>query len=485
MVAVATPYSPTPLAPESEEAEQAVLGACLGGAHIYANIARILQADDFFYLKNQWVFEAMHRLHDRSGAIDYLTVSEELRSMGKLNELGGVAYLTMLIMNHPTHVHAMDYALIVSRLAYRRRALALAGEITDGALNEAVPFAATIGKIVDSITTLSTKFNKTQRLLSGEQQPDFKTMLQDFKTLLDSEQQHETPIASGIKSLDDVLSGGFFKGWLVVLASRMKVGKTRLKVTMAMNAARRGHRVVFYTTEETPQAIMRKMTTMLTGVNETRLRLNTYTPLERNAVRLAIEHLEKLPIQIYRASGWTIPQLRQHYVEEHVPAHGAADVLFADYIQRFEEHRRGYAEKEHSIYGKIAQDLKNMTTDFGLLVVTSSQYNREGANGNGSNDTLSGSDQIAREADLVMGIDRPETYESSTDKKRPGEVTLKITAARHDDLTGRDIRIGFNKNGGWFCDPVQLELDPMMLQNARMQNMRSVGTVMLAAVAGD
>lgn len=459
-------------APESDDAEQAVLGACLAGTHVYTKVARILQADDFFYIKNQWVFEAMCRLHGRSEEIDYLTVCEELRSMGKLNELGGPAYITWLVANHPTYAHAMDYALIVSRLAYRRRALRLAGEITDGALNETIPFVVTIGKIMDSITTLSTQFNKTQRLLSGEQQSDFKGMLEDFRTQLDSEQS-ETPVASGIKALDDVLSGGFFKGWLVVLASRMKVGKTRLKVTMAMNAARRGHQVVFYTTEETPQAIMRKMITMLTGVSETRLRLNTYTPLERMAIRLAIEHLAKLPIQVYCGSGWTIPQLRQHYVEEHIPTHGAADVLFVDYIQRFEEHRRGYAEKEHSIYGKIAQDLKNITTDFGLLVITSSQYNREGANGNGSNDTLSGSDQIAREADLVMGIDRPETYENSTDKKRSGEVTLKITAARHDDLTGREIRIGFNKNGGWFCDPVQRDLDPMMLQNARILNLKN------------
>lgn len=463
---------PITMAPHSQEAEEAVLGAPIINPAVFEGLNKFLEPDDFFILRNAWVFEAMQRLHARQEPIDYLTVSQELKAQGRHLDAGGDAFLTYLVSNIPTTSHTSTYGWMVSRFSYRRRALDLAEEIAVLARDESKPFSELMPVILEKTTTLANKFAKKQRVLTGSQQKGLAALLCEFEDFIETGDP-EMPIPTGINVLDNTLMGGLFKGWLVVLASRMKVGKTRLKVTLALNAATSGKQVVFYTTEEKREGIMRKMITMLTGVSETRLRLKKYSPIEKAAIQDAIHYLKGLNIQIYEATSWTIPQLRLHYIDEHVETHGHADVLFADYIQRFEEHRKGYADKEHTVFGKIAQDLKNIANDFGLLVVTSSQYNRVGANGNGANDTLAGSDQIAREADLVIGIDRPETYESHVDKKRPNQADLKITASRHDDLTGREVTIGFNKKGGWFCDMPQIELEPRLLQNAKVRAMRT------------
>lgn len=480
MLTTATVSNETPmLAPHSQEAEEAVLGSCLINPNIFPEVIKFLKPDDFFILRNGWVFEAMQRLSQRHEPIEYLTVIEELRVQDRLSDIGGAAYITYLVGNTGTTMNGATYGWIVSRTAYRRRALELADEISALSRNEGQPFNIIMPQIVDKTTTLANAFAKTHRVLAGSPQASFVSMIQDFETFLDSSEP-EKPIPTGIQAVDTLLNGGLFPGWLIVFASRMKVGKTRMKVTLALNAAKKGHKVAFYTTEERRDGIMRKMITILTGISDIRLRLKQFSPQERDAVRLAAEFLKRLNIQIYDASGWTVPMLRDHYLSDHLPEYDKADVVFVDYIQRLEEHRRGYAEKEHSIYGKIAQDLKNMANDLSVLVITSSQYNREGANGKGENSTLAGSDQIAREADLVVGIDRPETYETIESKKRVGEVDLKITAARHDDLTGKTVTIGFNRKGGWFCDPAQRDLEPMMLQNARNRAARTAAP--LAAV---
>lgn len=468
------------LPPHDQNAEECVLGACLMNQNALDNIIKFLTPNDFFLLRNGWVFEAMMRLRERELEVDYITLANELRMQNRLTDIGGLAYLTYLLGNTPTANHAESYAWIVFTCGHRRRMLETADELRDLANAEDKPALTIFGLAVDKVTTLQTNFTRKSRLVTGKEDKTFASMLDEFMAFVDTGLP-DSPMPTGIPVLDDLLMGGFFFGWLIVLASRMKVGKTRLMTTMALNMAQAGKRVVFYCTEEEAEGIMRKMITMLTGVSEGLIRTKRYTDIQRHAIQLATAHLKRLPIQIYNASGWTIPMMREHYTNQHVASHGKADAVFADYIQRFEEHRMGFMEKEHAMYGKIAQDMKNMAVDFNLVLVTASQYNRTGANGKGANDTLAGSDQIAREADLVIGIDRPETYEEQEERKRRDEVDLTITASRHEDLTGRKVVAGFNKRGGWFCDLNRVELDPPMLTNAKMQAMRS-GSVGMVSV---
>ncbi len=121
--------SPAQVVPQSREAEEAVIGAVLINPEAYYDVAQFLQADDFYIHRHRWIWEAFTRLHERRVPVDFLTVSEELDQLGQLAEVGGPAYLTALINNVPTSLHAEAYGRIVEETAIRRRMLSAANEI--------------------------------------------------------------------------------------------------------------------------------------------------------------------------------------------------------------------------------------------------------------------------------------------------------------------------------------------------------------------
>src|SRR5512143_3611724 len=103
------PAAAAPGQPHSREAEEAVIGAVLINPEVYYDLAQFLQADDFYIHRLRWIWLAFTRLHERRVPIDILTVSGELENQGQLEEIGGAAYLTALLNQVPTTLHAEAY----------------------------------------------------------------------------------------------------------------------------------------------------------------------------------------------------------------------------------------------------------------------------------------------------------------------------------------------------------------------------------------
>jgi len=96
--------------PNSREAEEAVLGSVLINPDSYFEISQVINPEDFYIIRNQWIWRSFMRLHDRKMPIDILTVSEDLQEQGQLGEVGGQAYLLSLVNQTPTSLHAQAYA---------------------------------------------------------------------------------------------------------------------------------------------------------------------------------------------------------------------------------------------------------------------------------------------------------------------------------------------------------------------------------------
>src|SRR5512133_906904 len=109
--------------PHSRQAEEAVLGAILIDSETYFNVAQFLRPDDFYIVRNRWIWESFTRLHERRAPIDYLTVCEELEQQTQLGEIGGPAYIMSLINQTPSSLNAEAYAHLVEDNAVRRRML--------------------------------------------------------------------------------------------------------------------------------------------------------------------------------------------------------------------------------------------------------------------------------------------------------------------------------------------------------------------------
>lgn len=123
------------LPPYSQEAEEAVIGAIISNPGALHDVAAFLESKGFYLLRHQHIWNALIRLDERGEPIDLLTVSEELKNMGVLDEIGSVAYLMQLVNNTPTSIHAEAYGQLVVRTAIRRHMLRVGDEIKALALN--------------------------------------------------------------------------------------------------------------------------------------------------------------------------------------------------------------------------------------------------------------------------------------------------------------------------------------------------------------
>ena len=111
------------LPPHDIEAEEAVIASLLVDPEAMYKVAPKLHSEDFFREKNAWVYEACRALWDRSESINQITVSHELARQNRLDDVGGVTYLSRLVTELPTSVGVEHYAGIVVRDAIYRNVI--------------------------------------------------------------------------------------------------------------------------------------------------------------------------------------------------------------------------------------------------------------------------------------------------------------------------------------------------------------------------
>ncbi|MDZ4159579.1 MAG: DnaB-like helicase N-terminal domain-containing protein, partial [Anaerolineaceae bacterium] len=143
--------------PHHRQAEEAVLGAVLIDADSYYDLAQSLQADDFYIVRNRWIWEAFTRLHESRTPIDFLTVCKQLEQQERLAESGGAAYLMSLINQTPSSLHAQAYGHIVEEHSIRRRMLSSANELAKLAFDQQQPVESILDEAEKSIFNISEK----------------------------------------------------------------------------------------------------------------------------------------------------------------------------------------------------------------------------------------------------------------------------------------------------------------------------------------
>ena len=208
--------------PHSLEAEQSVLGGILlsDRAMYGLVIEEGLKPDDFYRERHRTIYEAMLALYRDSEPIDVLTVSEHLRSTGKLEEAGGKAAIDELTGGVPGLGGIRRYAQIVREHALMRRLLSTTYEIQASVLNhQAAP-----RELVEQAERAMLE------VAHDDRQKDFRTIEQilddELKKMekLSREGTSLTGTPSGFRDLDEI-TGGFQPGNLIVIAARPAMGK--------------------------------------------------------------------------------------------------------------------------------------------------------------------------------------------------------------------------------------------------------------------
>lgn len=439
---------PEKIAPHSVAAEEAVLGSVL----IYPDALHSLSflvAADFFIVRNGWVWNALCAVSARHDAIDTLTVRDELEAAGQLDLIGGSAYLTYLLNNTPTHIHAETYGRIVERAAIRRRLLAAASEIAQTALE----MDAEIDEVINHAE--ATLFGVTAKRRAQELQPfsSLASSLYDKTEYLYNNPDAIPGLPTGFKDLDRILDG-LQPSTLNILAARPGFGKTSLALNIAVTNVEQGKRVAMFSMEMSREALMRRMVAARTGINTKKLRSGNLDEREWSLFTEAMGHFGPLLGFIDDTGAVTPHQVAAKC--RRLAREVGLDLIILDYLQLMS--RDGKSENATVDLSSITRGLKLLAAELQIPILALSQLSRAVEQRQDKRPLLSDlrqSGSIEQDADVVMFIYRDDKYDENS--QRPNEADI-IVAKQREGPTGT-VTLWFRQEITQFAEMTRKTLD--------------------------
>jgi len=432
-VAVAVPPSASPgsVPPHNEEAETSVLGSillaeqALDGVLLEAG----LKAEDFYRPRHQLIFSSMIRLKEKAEpeAVDALTVCDDLRRAGELEEAGGEAFVHSLPTAVPAVGNVLGYARIVKDYAILRRLIATTREIQD----QAVGLKGDPRELIESAEA------RLFRIGHEDGTGDMRSIEDVLHEELDKLEELSrsdvglTGTPSGYADLD-AITGGFQPGNLIVVAARPSMGKSTLATNIAENAAvDHGKPVALFSLEMSETELAHRFIGSQARLSSDALRKGQVRADRWPKVVRAVEKLAGAKIFIDDSSDIGVMEIRAKARRLH--ARHDLGLIVVDYLQLVRPDGRSDSRVEQ--VGHISRGLKILARELSLPVIAVSQLSRAVESRNPPIPMLSDlreSGQLEQDSDVVMFVYREDYYDDESE--RQGVTDLFISKHRNGPL---------------------------------------------------
>ena len=416
-------YKAAKIPPQNTEAEASLLGAVLIDTDAIVKIADTVSKEDFYEDRHKRIYEAVLQLYEKHSPIDVLTLSDQLRSTGFLDMVGGASYLTELTNFVPTAAHVEQYAEIVSQKSLRRRLIKSSQDIVGLGYDEAKNLQELIEEAETSLFEVSKRHIK-QDVTSLE------TILSESFDRLDELHKDKGKIRgvpTGFKDLDNILAG-LQRSDLFILAARPSMGKTALALNIAHNVAvKSGLPVLMFSLEMSKEQLVDRMLAMESGVDAWALRTGNLTDSDFEKIGQAMGTLSEDQIYIDDSPGITVSDLRTKSRRE---AHQRElGLIIVDYLQLMSGGSRygGESNRVQEI-SEISRGLKGIARELNVPLLALSQLSRSVENRSPQIPQLSDlreSGSIEQDADVVAFIYREEYYNPESDRKNVTDIFIK------------------------------------------------------------
>jgi replicative DNA helicase len=425
--------SPQPqLIPHSRDAEEAVIGAILINPDAYYDVAQFLRGEDFYIHRHRFIWEAINRLHEAHTPVDFLTLTEELDRIGQLAEIGGPAYLTGLINQVPTSLHAVAYAHIIEQTAVRRRMLEAANQVARLAYQEGTTLEAAIDESEKAI------FSVSDRLLAHDFKP-FSQVLGELYDQVELRSQHAGlfGVPTGFVDLDRILQG-LQPSDLVIAAGRPGMGKTSLLLSIVKHAAQAQKKhIAVFTLEMSSEQLAQRLVAQETGINTQRMRSGKLETDEWPLFTHAIEILGDVRLFLDDTPAITPLQMRSKCRKLHMEY--GLDLVVVDYLQLMSG-GVGFENRVQEV-SFISRQLKVLARELNLPVMAAAQLSRAVEQRADKHPVLSDlreSGSIEMDADVVMFLYRPEDGDASNQ--------VEVIVAKHRNGPTGTVQLAFRKS---------------------------------------
>ena len=403
--------------PQDIDAERSVLGAILIDPDRFSEIASGLSAEDFYRPNHAHVFEAVVNLFERNEPIDEITVGSELKTLGKLESLGGSAYLAELTDSVPTAANVAYYAKLVKKRAVVRRLImattAITGSVYEGTTDIDLLLDEAEAKIFE-ITT-----NRDQKGFAP-----LKEVVKDAFKLIEKRYEKKeviTGVPTGFIDFDQ-MTAGLQPGDLVILAGRPSMGKTALALNMAQYAAvQGGSSVALFSLEMGKEQLVMRMLCSEARIDSQRIRGGFLKDQDWPKLARAAGALAEANVHIDDTGALNILEARTKC--RRLQAEKGLDMIVIDYLQLM--HGRG--ESREREISEISRGLKSLAKELSVPVIALSQLNRSLESRQDKRPMLSDlreSGAIEQDADVICFVYRDEYYNPDSEAKGQAELII-------------------------------------------------------------
>jgi replicative DNA helicase len=423
--------------PHSVEAEESVLGAMLLSDSSISDVLEKLRGDDFYKPAHRRIFESVVALFGRGEAVDSVTVAEELRRSGALEDVGGKPYLFHLVNSVPAASNASYYARIVEETALLRRMI----DATQQAAAMAFESSDDVDNIVDQVEQMI--FSVAQRRL-GDRFAHIRDLLHEHLEQVEALQLRGasvTGVPSGFIDLDN-LTSGLQPSNLVIVAARPSFGKTSFALNIAQQAAtEHGVPVAIFSLEMSKMELVQRLVCAEALVDVHKLRTGNLSDQDWSRLATAVGRLADAPVYIDDTEAVTVLEIRAK-ARRLKQKHGLGLVI-VDYLQLMSGPRR--SENRQQEISEISRSLKILARELEVPVIAVSQLSRAVEARQDKRPMLADlreSGAIEQDADLVIFIYRDEVYNPDS----PDKGTVEILLSKHRNGPVGRLKLTFLQN---------------------------------------
>ncbi len=406
--------------PHNLQAEESVLGAVLLSRDAIGAVSEQgLQPDDFYRPGHQHIFDAVRALYSTGAPADTVTVADELRRAGLLEQVGGSEALHALQNATPAISNAAHYARIVQDTAILRRLIHVAGDIAEMAYGE----PDDITKAVDEAE--SKVFKVAEERITDSTQ----LLSESIKGVMDRLEETFargdtiTGTATGYHDLDELLSG-LQPSTLNIVGARPAMGKTAFGLGMATHVAQStGRPVLVFSLEMGHNELTQRILSSEARVDSTKMRNGRLSESDWAKIGRAIGRLE-VPLFLDDNPRVTVMEIRAK-ARRLKARHGGLALIVIDYLQLMSG--GGNAENRQLEVSEISRNLKILAREMEVPIVALSQLSRNLEARSDKRPMLSDlreSGSLEQDADVVMFLYRDEVYNAESPDKGSAEVIV-------------------------------------------------------------
>lgn len=449
----------TRIPPQSLEAEQSVLGAMIIDKNAIVKVSEILSAEDFYRESHKCIFGSIMKIYTRNEPVDFVTLVNELKKENKLEDVGGIAYITMLGNHVPTAVNVKQHAEIVAEKSILRQLVNVASIISELGYEGEENAHLLVDKAEQLVHGIANKKK------SGEFKAISEILMKSVQVLerLINNKGGITGLSTGFNDLDK-LTSGLHNSDFIILAARPSMGKTAFALNLVQNVALRAHKkrdgkapcsVAFFSLEMSSEQLVNRMICAEASIDSQKMKIGAITDTDWEALWKVCEDFSKAKIFIDDTPGITVMEMRSR--ARRLKSEHGLDLIVVDYLQLMQgsgkKNSSGDRQQEVS---EISRSLKALARELDVPVIALSQLSRSVETRQVKRPMLSDlreSGSLEQDADIVAFLYRDDYYNPDSDTPNLTELII----AKHRNGPVDTVNLFFQKQFTKFVGYSSLE----------------------------